>query len=139
LSSKNLINNLWIEDRDIIKISKDIMGIIKTVGKYVRYYRKKRQLTQEELAEKCNLHPTYIAKIERGFQVCSLKTLERIAIGLNVPIQALFGHIPHKDLMLYSIQNKYLQEILENGSKFDKNIIFTMAEMLVKKRKKINT
>ena len=36
------------------------MSIASELGKRIRYYRKQRRLSQEELAELCDFHPTYI-------------------------------------------------------------------------------
>ena len=36
------------------------------IGQRIRNYRSQQQLSQEELAEKCGLHPTYIGQVERG-------------------------------------------------------------------------
>ncbi|WP_264737341.1 helix-turn-helix domain-containing protein [Cytobacillus firmus] len=65
------------------------------VGNKVRVVRKSKELTQEELAEKCGLQYTYIGGIERGERNVSLQTLEKLAEGLNVhPYELLmFGEI----------------------------------------------
>lgn len=36
--------------------------------------------SQEELAEKANLHPSFIGQIERGLRSASFKTLERLSV-----------------------------------------------------------
>ena len=40
--------------------------IAKTVGKRLRGYRTSIGFSQEKLAEKAGLHPTYIGQVERG-------------------------------------------------------------------------
>ena len=37
------------------------MSIASELGKRIRSYRKQRHLSQEELTELCDCHPTYIA------------------------------------------------------------------------------
>lgn len=59
-------------------------------GKKVAELRKKRQMSQEALADKCNLHRTYIGAIERGEKSPTLNTVEKIAKGLNVEIYEFF-------------------------------------------------
>ena len=49
------------------------------VGKRIRKARKAKNLTLEELAERCGLHPAYIGQLERGVKNASLYTLEKIA------------------------------------------------------------
>ena len=44
-------------------------------GKRVRQLRKKRGLTQEELAARTHLHTNYVSLIERGQRVVSLNTI----------------------------------------------------------------
>ncbi|MEA2081999.1 MAG: helix-turn-helix transcriptional regulator [Elusimicrobiota bacterium] len=111
-------------------------NIVETVAVFLRKYRKKRELTQEELAEKSGLHPTYIAKIESGRQACSLKTLSRIADALKVSPHALLGKIDKKQAAIYKFQNEHLWDILEKGNKSDKEMIFAVAETLIKKKQK---
>lgn len=38
-------------------------NITKLVGTRIRGFRKEKRLSQEELAEKCSLHPTYIGQL----------------------------------------------------------------------------
>ena len=40
--------------------------IAKTVGRRLRSYRLALGLSQERLAERAGLHPTYIGQVERG-------------------------------------------------------------------------
>lgn len=41
-------------------------------------------MSQEQLAEKADLHPVYVGKIERGEQWISLHALLRVSVALNV-------------------------------------------------------
>ena len=51
----------------------------------MRDVRKSKGLTQEELAEKCDLHTSYLAGVERGERNVTIQTLEKIAQGLEIP------------------------------------------------------
>lgn len=53
----------------------------------IRAYRKKHKYSQEELADLCELHRTYIGSVERGERNVSLSTLEVFArtLGVSVP------------------------------------------------------
>lgn len=55
----------------------------RTVGKNIRKFRKQLGLSQEELAEMCSLHRTYIGGVERGERNVTLETLAAIAHSLN--------------------------------------------------------
>lgn len=56
----------------------------------LKYYRKKENVSQEKLAELTGLHQTYISDIERGIRNPSLKTIEKISIGLHIEAYKLF-------------------------------------------------
>lgn len=66
---------------------------LKILGESIRKYRKQAKLSQEKLAEKSDLHPVYIGKIERGEQWISLHALMRIAAALNVRLRDLVAEI----------------------------------------------
>ena len=65
----------------------------KVLGQSIRKFRKGAKLSQEQLAEKANLHPVYVGKIERGEKWISLHALLRIADALAVPISSLVGDL----------------------------------------------
>lgn len=50
----------------------------------IRELRLSKQLSQEELADICGLHRTYISDIERGNRNVSIDNIEKIAKGLDV-------------------------------------------------------
>jgi transcriptional regulator with XRE-family HTH domain len=66
---------------------------LKILGDTIRQYRKQAGLSQEKLAEKADLHPVYIGKIERGEQWVSLHALLRIAKAVKTPIRDFFRDV----------------------------------------------
>ncbi len=64
--------------------------ILKKFGTEVRKYRLNKNLSQEELAFKANLHRTYIGMIERGEKNITLLNIEKIANALQINIGDLF-------------------------------------------------
>ena len=60
------------------------MDYFNILGANIRTLRIERKLTQEQLAELCNLHRTYVGAIERGDRNVSLKNIVIIAQALNV-------------------------------------------------------
>ena len=60
------------------------MDYFSILGANVRALRIKMNLTQEQLADKCDLHRTYIGAIERGDRNISLKNIVRLADVLGV-------------------------------------------------------
>jgi transcriptional regulator with XRE-family HTH domain len=61
------------------------------LGMRIRSLRLARGLTQESLAERAGIHEKFVGAVERGERNVTLRNLERIAHGLNVPIAALFA------------------------------------------------
>jgi len=60
--------------------------ILKRFGERVRQLRKEKNISQEELAYRADLHRTYIGMIERAEKNITLLNIERIAIALETPI-----------------------------------------------------
>ncbi|BAZ87603.1 helix-turn-helix transcriptional regulator [Aphanizomenon sp. PH219] len=61
-------------------------------GIRVRYFRKRLKLSQDELAEKSDLHRTYIGAVERGERNISLMNIFRLADALQVTAKDLFDN-----------------------------------------------
>ena len=66
------------------------MDIIRVFGTNVKKYRTQLGLSQEEFAEKCGLHRTYISAIECFRRSISLENIQRIADALGVDTYKLF-------------------------------------------------
>lgn len=63
----------------------------KQIGRKIAYYRKLRNLTQEQLARKVNISKSALGKIECGRynRTISLSMLMTIAEGLNINLELL--------------------------------------------------
>jgi transcriptional regulator with XRE-family HTH domain len=55
----------------------------------IRAYRKREHISQEELADVCDLHRTYVGSVERGERNVTLSTLEIFAVALGVSVPEL--------------------------------------------------
>lgn len=63
-----------------------------TVGSNLRNFREGMGISQEELADRCGLHRTYVGSVERGERNISLDNIVRLANALNIsPGQLLEG------------------------------------------------
>lgn len=65
-------------------------NILIQFGNKVRQERIKRNLSQEDLAEKAGVHRTYIGMIERAEKNITLLNIEKIANALDLPLSKLF-------------------------------------------------
>lgn len=66
------------------------MDIVKVFGSNLKKYRTSKGLSQEELADKCGMHRTYISAIECNRRSISLENIQRIADALKIETYQLF-------------------------------------------------
>lgn len=60
------------------------------IGLNLLFYRRQRNMTQMELAEKCWISRNYIQRIETAASSCTLDTLIDVAAALEIPLYKLF-------------------------------------------------
>lgn len=63
-------------------------------GKAIRALREERGYSQEELAERANLHRNYIGGVERGERNVALENIVKLARALSVRAKDLFESLP---------------------------------------------
>lgn len=66
------------------------MDILKIFGDNLRKYRTQKGYSQEQFAELCGLHRTYISAIECHRRSISLDNIQRISDALGIPCYLLF-------------------------------------------------
>lgn len=66
-------------------------SVLKRFGKILQARRKQIGITQERLAELCDLDPTYISLLERGLRNPSLMAIANLAKNLKCKISDLVG------------------------------------------------
>ncbi|MDT3280896.1 helix-turn-helix domain-containing protein [Shewanella scandinavica] len=71
---------------------KPSQNLLDNLAKNVRSYRLKNGLSQEQLAEQCGFHRTYIGSIERGERNATLSTLEVLSETLHTSIAQLLNN-----------------------------------------------
>lgn len=62
------------------------------LGKRIREARKKKNYTQQKLAEEADIGEVYLSEIERGTKIPSLKVFMKIADALNVSADYLLRY-----------------------------------------------
>lgn len=65
----------------------------KILGENIKKYRHIYNISQEKLAENCDLHRTYITSIEAGNRNVSIENIQKIALALNIKITSLLEGI----------------------------------------------
>ncbi|WCF08285.1 helix-turn-helix domain-containing protein [Paenibacillus thiaminolyticus] len=87
--------------------------LLQLIGERLRYLRKKNNLTQEELAEKAGLNPSYIGSVERGERNISIETLEKLIHGLNVTPTEMF-QLHEMDVLSSNLEDAQLLEVVNS-------------------------
>ena len=62
------------------------MSIVITFAENVKKQRLSKNISQEKLAELCDLHRTYISDVERGTRNISIANVEKIANGDKIKV-----------------------------------------------------
>ena len=114
-------------------------NIYRQLGKRIREIREKIGVTQEKLAFKAKISPSFLSHVERGTKKASLMTIKRIANALEVPIPNLF--YPPKEPIAYlkSDQDFFTRRleslVRDKGDNF-KKMLWKMANYLAGEEEK---
>lgn len=73
----------------IVRVSPATAQIQKSFGECLRAERKKRELTQAEVAERAGLSLNYEGDLERGLKMPSLEAVIRLAKALDLTVAQL--------------------------------------------------
>ena len=97
------------------------MNFKKAFGEKVKRIRKMRNLTQEQLAEKIDISPRNLCRIEVGDCFVKAETLERLLTALNVSAEELFAndHIKSNSELLEQI-NFYINTAKNDNKMLEK-------------------
>lgn len=85
--------------------------ILRPLAKRIRDLRKAKGLSQEAVAEKAHIHPTFLSQIERAVAAPTVITLSKIASALGVAPMELLAEkassLPHtkKELQIMEVAN----------------------------------
>lgn len=70
--------------------------VIEIFGKVLREMRDENQISQEKLAEYCDLDLTYISLLERGLRQPTITTIFKLAKALNISPSTLIEKVEHQ-------------------------------------------
>ena len=86
--------------------------------------RKKKELSQEEMAFLCGTHASHIGQLERAERNPTLETLEEIALGLNISLSELLDFDLEPQIEYYdALTNKILACVLRLPEKEKKHVL----------------
>lgn len=74
-------------------VRKPSQEITRILADNIRAFRRAKNLSQEELADICNLHRTYVGAVERGERNVTLSTLEAFSNALGIPVPELLTKV----------------------------------------------
>ncbi|MCY1230840.1 anaerobic benzoate catabolism transcriptional regulator [compost metagenome] len=60
------------------------------IGSAIQLSRTKRKLSQVQLAKRAGISVSYLSLLERSLRDPPLSTLQKVAAGLNMPLEILF-------------------------------------------------
>ena len=92
-------------------------GFFKQFGKKVKYYRKLKNFSQEQLAEKLEIAPTTMSNIETGKGFVSGDTLQKLISILDIKLYDLFifGDIESSDIIYKKILNNLKSDKIKSN------------------------
>jgi transcriptional regulator with XRE-family HTH domain len=71
---------------------------LKVLGLRIRDLRRAQGLSQEDLADKCGVHRTFMGTVERGESNLSFSNILKVASTLGISLSALFEGIDQNPL-----------------------------------------
>jgi transcriptional regulator with XRE-family HTH domain len=90
------------------------MTVKSIFGKNLKYYRKGKKLSQEQLSENVDITVKHLSEIERGIVFASSSLIEKLAENLDIPVFAFFltdNSIYYDNIMLARIEKAIVQNI----------------------------
>ncbi|MFI3300157.1 MAG: helix-turn-helix transcriptional regulator [Candidatus Gastranaerophilales bacterium] len=107
------------------------MNIKKQLGEKIKRLRKKKNLTQEQLAEIIEIAPRNLCNIELGINFVKADTLEKILIALDTTTEEMFSneHLRESDELIDEI-NELISGVKNDRLKLEKisKVIKTLAK-----------
>lgn len=79
---------------------------MRILGQRIKQLRTERGWSQEEFAEICGVHRTYMGHIERGEKNLSFGSMVRVANALRVSLSELFKGLENGKLSLPGVTNR---------------------------------
>ncbi len=105
-------------------------AVVNQIGAKIKQFRRKKGLTQAELAELINVDPKYISRLETGTSTPSIGVIVRLGEVLNIEIFNFFVFDTQKEKakVIKSINSK-----LNKANVKELNAIFEIVSVITEK------
>lgn len=100
----------------------------KAIGQRIQEYRKKKGLTQENLAKRLNISTNYLSAIERGVQFPRFEILISIINAIGASADQIFVDVIDNT---YEVRASILADNLRSLPPIEQKRILTVVETLV--------
>lgn len=105
-------------------------NLTKLIGERIRFLRKERGLSQEELAYRASLHNTYIGQLERGEKNATIESVAKVCAALEITLEELFkDKVNHSKVLSFELEE--MVRLLEDRSKKDQRAVLMFIETLI--------
>ena len=104
-------------------------SITKEIGERIRSYRRKKRMTQMELAERADCNVSALGKIERGEKTPKILTVYKICKGLDIPMEILFENMIVTDYH-DEMKNKFLN-LINELPKREQEFLFKISQSII--------
>lgn len=106
------------------------------IGKRIKEIRLEKCLSQEKLAEMCNISVPHISRIESGKKHPSLECLVKLGDILGVTVNTFLYRIQKNDFAGYKSE---LLEILKDCDNYEKNVLLDITKAAKKTMRENNS
>lgn len=93
------------------------------LGKRLKYYRKNKGVTQEEMAKHCHVTKNHISALERGIYTCSAPTLIGYTEKLDISLDELVGITIKEPAILPELQQSLANMPMEQQQELSYRIL----------------
>ncbi|MCL2277040.1 MAG: helix-turn-helix domain-containing protein [Treponema sp.] len=105
------------------------MNVKAIFGKNLKYFRKEKKLSQEQLSEKVDITVKHLSEVERGIVFASSSLMEKLSEKLGIPIFAFFltdNGIYYDNIMLARIEKEIINNIESTMDNIKKQFLINL-------------
>lgn len=102
-----------------------------TTGERIRAVRKKKGLTQKQLADRCGMADSAIRKYESGRIKPKLETIQRIATALDADLLEFVDLYPGEDTPKSFESTRSISETIKKGREVGKRLVFRDGALIL--------